>query len=51
MIGALCYIPAAIGQSFDIYLMAIFVGRRPPFLETTCNPFCSLHGVPETSAV
>lgn len=50
MIGALCYIPAAIGQSFDIYLMAIFVlAGGLSILETTCNPFVLSMGSQETS--
>lgn len=50
MIGALCYIPAAIGQSFDIYLMAIFVlAGGFSILETTCNPFVLSMGSQETS--
>ena len=50
MIGALCYIPAAIGQSFDIYLMAIFVlAGGLSILETTCNPFVLSMGAQETS--
>lgn len=50
MVGALCYIPAAIGQSFDIYLMAIFVlAGGLSILETTCNPFVLSMGSQETS--
>ena len=50
MIGALCYIPAAIGQSFDIYLVAIFVlAGGLSILETTCNPFVLSMGSQETS--
>ncbi len=50
MIGALCYIPAAIGQSFDIYLVAIFVlAGGLSILETTCNPFVLSMGPDSTS--
>ena len=38
--GALLYIPACIGQSFDIYFIAIFiVAAGCSLLETTCNPY------------
>lgn len=50
MVGALCYIPAALGQSFDIYLTAIFVlAGGLSILETTCNPFVLSMGPQETS--
>ena len=50
LIGLGRYIPAAIGQSFDIYLMAIFVlAGGLSILETTCNPFVLSMGSQETS--
>ncbi len=48
--GALCYIPACIAQSFDIYFIAIFiVAGGCSLLETTCNPFVHSLGAPETA--
>ena len=49
--GALCYIPACIHQSFEIYFIAIFVvACGCSVLETTCNPYVISLG-PEKTAV
>ena len=51
ILGALCYIPACINQSFDIYFIAIFVvAAGCSVLETTCNPYVISLG-PEKTAV
>lgn len=40
ILGALCYIPACMAQSFEIYFVAIFVvAGGCSLLETTCNPY------------
>lgn len=40
IIGALCYIPACITQSFELYFIAIFVvASGCSLMETTCNPY------------
>lgn len=50
MVGALLYIPAAVGQSFDVYLAAIFIlAGGLSVLETTCNPFVLSMGDEATS--
>lgn len=50
IIGALCYIPACIGQDFDIYFIAIFiVASGCSLLETTCNPYVLSLGPKETA--
>ena len=49
--GALCYIPACINQSFEIYFIAIFVvACGCSVLETTCNPYVISLG-PDSTAV
>ena len=49
--GALCYIPACIHQSFEIYFIAIFVvACGCSVLETTCNPYVISLG-PDKTAV
>lgn len=51
ILGALCYIPACIQQSFEIYFIAIFVvACGCSVLETTCNPYVISLG-PEKTAV
>ncbi len=51
ILGALCYIPACIHQSFEIYFIAIFVvACGCSVLETTCNPYVISLG-PEKTAV
>ena len=51
IVGALCYIPACIHQSFEIYFIAIFVvACGCSVLETTCNPYVISLG-PEKTAV
>lgn len=48
--GALCYIPACIHQSFEIYFLAIFVvASGCSLLETTCNPYILSLGPARTS--
>ncbi len=50
IIGALFYIPAALSQSFNIYLIAIFIlAGGLSILETTCNPFVLSMGSPDTA--
>ncbi len=51
ILGALCYIPACVQQSFEIYFIAIFVvACGCSVLETTCNPYVISLG-PEKTAV
>ncbi len=51
ILGALCYIPACIHQSFEIYFIAIFVvACGCSVLETTCNPYVISLG-PDATAV
>ena len=50
MIGALGYIPSAIIQSYDMFLVSIFVlACGLSVLETTCNPYVLSLGAKETS--
>ena len=50
MIGALGYIPSAIIQSYDMFLVSIFVlACGLSVLETTCNPYVISLGSKETS--
>lgn len=50
ILGALCYIPACIHQSFEIYFLAIFVvASGCSLLETTCNPYILSLGPARTS--
>ena len=50
MIGALGYIPSAIIQSYDMFLVSIFVlACGLSVLETTCNPYVISLGSNETS--
>ena len=50
MIGALGYIPSAIIQSYDMFLVSIFVlACGLSVLETTCNPYVISLGTKETS--
>lgn len=50
ILGALCYIPACIHQSFEIYFLAIFVvAGGCSLLETTCNPYILALGPARTS--
>ncbi len=51
IIGALCYIPACITQSFELYFIAIFVvAGGCSLMETTCNPYVLSLG-PDKTAV
>ncbi len=51
IIGALCYIPACITQSFELYFIAIFVvASGCSLMETTCNPYVLSLG-PDKTAV
>ncbi len=51
IIGALCYIPACITQSFELYFVAIFVvASGCSLMETTCNPYVLSLG-PDKTAV
>ncbi len=51
IIGALCYIPACVMQSFDLYFIAIFVvASGCSLMETTCNPYVLSLG-PDKTAV
>ncbi len=51
ILGALCYIPACITQSFDLYFIAIFVvASGCSLMETTCNPYVLSLG-PDKTAV
>ncbi len=51
ILGALCYIPACITQSFELYFIAIFVvAGGCSLMETTCNPYVLSLG-PEKTAV
>ncbi len=51
IIGALCYIPACLTQSFDLYFVAIFVvAGGCSLMETTCNPYVLSLG-PDKTAV
>lgn len=50
IIGALGYIPAAIFQIYDIFLMSIFIlAGGLSVLETTCNPYVIALGSEKTS--
>lgn len=50
MIGAFGYIPAAILQSYNLFLVSIFIlAGGLSVLETTCNPFVLSLGDQETS--
>lgn len=50
MVGALGYIPSAIIQSYDMFLVSIFVlACGLSVLETTCNPYVLSLGAKETS--
>lgn len=50
MVGAFGYIPAAMMQSYDFFLVSIFVlACGLSVLETTCNPFVLSLGAQETS--
>lgn len=50
IVGALCYIPACIGQDFNIYFIAIFiVASGCSLLETTCNPYVLSLGSDQTA--
>ena len=50
MIGAFGYIPAAILQSYNLFLISIFIlASGLSVLETTCNPFVLSLGAQETS--
>lgn len=50
MIGAFGYIPAAILQSYNLFLVSIFIlAGGLSVLETTCNPFVLSLGAQETS--
>ncbi len=51
IVGALCYIPACITQSFELYFIAIFVvAAGCSLMETTCNPYVLSLG-PDKTAV
>ncbi len=51
ILGALCYIPACITQSFELYFIAIFVvAGGCSLMETTCNPYVLSLG-PDKTAV
>ncbi len=51
ILGALCYIPACITQSFELYFIAIFVvASGCSLMETTCNPYVLSLG-PDKTAV
>ncbi len=51
ILGALCYIPACITQSFELYFIAIFVvASGCSLMETTCNPYVLALG-PDKTAV
>ncbi len=51
ILGALCYIPACITQSFELYFVAIFVvAAGCSLMETTCNPYVLSLG-PDKTAV
>lgn len=51
MLGALIYVPACIAQSFDLYLLGIFIlAGGLSILETSCNPYVLSLG-PEKTAV
>lgn len=50
MVGAFGYIPAALLQSYTLFLVSIFVlASGLSVLETTCNPFVLSLGAQETS--
>ena len=52
MVGAFGYIPAAILQNYNLFLVSIFIlAGGLSVLETTCNPFVLSLGAQETSAV
>ncbi len=49
-IGVLGYIPAAMGQSYDIFLTSIFIyASGCSILETSCNPYVISMGSQETA--
>lgn len=51
ILGALIYIPACVAQSFDLYLLGIFIlAGGLSILETSCNPYVLSLG-PEKTAV
>ena len=51
ILAALCYIPACITQSFELYFIAIFVvAGGCSLMETTCNPYVLSLG-PDKTAV
>ncbi len=51
ILGALCYIPACITQSFELYFIAVFVvAGGCSLMETTCNPYVLSLG-PDKTAV
>lgn len=50
MIGAFGYIPAAVMQNYNLFLVSIFIlAGGLSVLETTCNPFVLSLGAQETS--
>lgn len=50
MVGALGYIPAAMFQNYDLFLVSIFIlAGGLSVLETTCNPFVLALGSQDTS--
>lgn len=50
IIGALGYIPAAIFQSYDVFLVSIFIlAGGLSVLETTCNPYVIALGSEQTA--
>ncbi|MFC2637864.1 MAG: L-fucose:H+ symporter permease [Mitsuokella sp.] len=50
MVGAFGYIPAALLQSYNLFLVSIFIlAGGLSVLETTCNPFVLSLGAQETS--
>lgn len=50
ILGALIYIPACIAQSFDLYLLGIFIlAGGLSILETSCNPYVLSLGPEETA--
>lgn len=50
IVGAMGYIPAAITQNFNLFLMSVFVlAGGLSILETTCNPYVISLGDEETS--
>lgn len=50
IIGALCYIPSALIQNYNLFLFSIFtLAGGLSMLETTCNPFVLSMGKKETA--